>query len=187
MTYVSRFGPRKNENNYLYTKGGEFSLNGVNYIGEYHLDGTVPRVGPILDSNAPTLLKYYANKDHFTYDKIFNFNVKVSNFVEPKYYMYTPTEQSYAVGFDLRYFVEKINDDQSYAVEIDEKQYKRLNKSNGIDGGLYTSAILKWRLTGSQKVIIEHNTREIQIGSTSVPSIQYAIKNYTEFARITLA
>ena len=187
MTYISRFSPRKNENNYLYTKGGEFSLNGVNYIGEYHLDGTVPKVGPVLDPNAPTLLKYYANPSHFTYDRIFKFDVKVLNFAEPKYHTFAPKEQSYSIGFDLRYFVEKINDDQSYAIEIDEKQYNRFNKSNGIDGGLYTLAVLKWKLTGSQKAIIEHNTKEIQIGSVSVPSIQYAIKNYTEFARITLA
>lgn len=186
-TYTSRFGIRKNNNTYLYTKGKEYSLNGIEYIGEYHLDGTVAKVGPILDPEAPALQRYYANKDHYIYDKQYNFNSKVLQFISPVYYSYAPAEQAYLIGYDLRYFVEKINDDESYAIEIDEKQFRNINKKGGIDGGIYAVSTVQWQLTGYQKDIAANNELSLRQASVITPSVEYAVKNYTEFARFTLA
>lgn len=186
-TYTSRFGIRKNNNIYLYTKGKEYSLNGVEYIGEYHIDGTTAKVGPVLDPEAPTLQRYYANKDHYIYDKQYNFNPKVLQFVLPVYFAYAPIEQAYIIGYDTRYFVEKINDDQSYAIEIDEKQSRNINKKGGIDGGIYAISLVRWQLTGYQDEIAANNELSLLQAAAITPSVQYAVKNYTEFARFTLA
>lgn len=186
-TYTSRFGVRKNNNIYLYTKGKEYSLNGIEYIGEYHLDGNIAKVGPVVDPEALPLQRYYANKDHYIYDKQYNFNPKVLQFTLPVYFAYTPIEQAYLIGYDTRFFVEKINDDQSYAIEIDEKQFRNINKKGGIDGGIYAASAVQWQLTGYQKDITINNELSLLQASVVTPSVQYAVKNYTEFARFTLA
>ena len=49
---LSKYGARYNSNNYLYTKGGEFSLDGLNYIGEYHYQEVLARTGPIEETSS---------------------------------------------------------------------------------------------------------------------------------------
>lgn len=186
ISRVSLHGVRKNNNNYLYTKGGEFSLNGNNYVGEYHYDDVSPRTGPIASPETLILHRFYTNKDHYIYDKLFNFITPLSEFVFPKPYIYKPTEQTYTSGFDSRFFVEKINDDKSYAIEVDVEQYSNLGKTKGIDNGIYNSSEITWKLTGSESDIIKHNQLQIYSALSTTPSINYAIKNYLEYARITL-
>ena len=102
---------------YLYTKGGQFSLDGKEYIGEYHFDGTIAKAGPVppppSQPEAPTLRRLYNNPDHYTYDSVKKFSVPVLLRTDPQPYLYAPVESAYIVGFDARYFVEKINDDAS--------------------------------------------------------------------------
>ena len=86
----------------------------------------------------------------------------------------------------MRFFVEKVEDDFSYAVEIDNDQFNLINKPGGIDGGVYLSAAVRWKLTGRRQDIIDHNEMELYKASSKVPSVNYAVKNFLEFARITL-
>ena len=183
---VSEFSPGRNDNTHLYTKGGEFSLDGVEYVGEYHLIGSVPKTGPVANPGNRVLQRLYTNPDHYVYDRLKNFDVTVLNYVEPKPYLYNPTEPDYAVGYDNRYFVEKIEDDMSYAIEINQDQYNLIGKRGGIDGGLYPSAVVRWKLTGKRSDIISHNEMELYKASLVVPSVNYAVRNFLEFARITL-
>lgn len=182
----SAFSPGRNNNIYLYTKGGEFSLDGVNYIGEYHLVGDIPNTGPIPAEDTKELHRIYPNPDHYIYDKFFEFKVPVRGFIEPKPYIYRPDEQDYIVGSDARYFVEKVDDELSYAIEIDQRQYKSIGKRGGIDGGLYLAASINWKLTGRREDIIKHNETQLYLASKKIPSINYSVKNFLEFARITL-
>ena len=183
---TSEYGIRKNDNIYLYTKGGEFSYGGINYVGEYHYDNGIPKVGPVHSTNAGTLQRYYTNPDHYIYDKLFSFKPIVLSFVDPKPYLYKPNEQVYSVGVDTRYFVEKVQDSESYAIEIDLGQFNQINKAGGIDGGIYSYTSIEWKLTGSAQSITRYNQYQISIASMVIPSIEYAIKNYLEYARITL-
>jgi len=190
MAYTKRysaFSPIQNNDTHLYTKGAEFSLNGLNYIGEYHLVGDIPRTGPIPSQTSEELHRAYENPDHYTYDSVFSFDVPTRKFIEPKPYIYRPDEQDYIVGSDTRYFVEKVDDELSFAIEIDQRQYRSVGLSGGIDGGLYLSAAINWKLTGKREDIIRHNEDELYLASKKVPSINYAVKNFLEFARITLA
>lgn len=180
------YSAQKNDNNYLYTKGGEYSLNGLNYIGEYHLDGTIPKTGPIIAEDTMELRKPYTNINSYNYDVLRKFKKLVTRFQDPKPYLYTPNSQVYTVGFDTRYFVEKIEDNESYAIEIDQNQYGLIGQPNGIDIGLYPIAIVNWKLTGTSANIIAHNELEIYKASFTCPSVAYAVRNYLEYAQIAL-
>jgi len=173
------------EGNYLYTKGGELSLRGVNYIGEYHYNNYLPMTGPIPSEDTQVLQRFYSNSDHYTYDRARDFKVKINDFVDPRPIIYKPREQAYAAGFDTRYFVERVGIG-NYTSEIDENQYNQLGKIGGIDVGLYSSSTIFWQLTGRLSEIKVFNEREILRASKNTPNIAYNIRNYTEYARITL-
>lgn len=182
----SRFSSRRKNDIYLYTKGGEYTLNGKNYIGEYHLEGQLVKTGPIQSENSQMLRRYYNIQDHYIYDKVHDFNIPVLGYISPKPYLYSPQDSVYVNGFGSRYFVEKVDDDNSYAIEIDQRQFEQIGKPGGIDGGLYLSAFVKWKFTGRREDIITHNELEIRRASIQLPTVAYAVKNYLEFARVTI-
>ena len=178
--------PGQNNRLYQYTKGNEFSLDGVPYVGEYHYNGTTPYTGPIPADDTQVLRRIYRNVDHYIYDHLQKFDSQVLRYKDPKPILYRPTDQAYVIGYDSRYFVEKVEDEYSYAIEIDVDQYNNISTRGGIDGGLYLSTVLKWKLTGGQQEIIEHNKYEVYKGSVNCPSVEYSIRNFLEFSRITL-
>ena len=191
MAALNPFSTSINNYIYLYTKGGQFSLNGKEYIGEYHFDGTTARVGPVPpkpnEPEASILRRLYNNPDHYDYDRIKQFAIPVLQHTEPQPYLYTPQESAYSVGFDARYFVEKVNDEKSFALEISQAEANRHGKANGIDAGLYPMVIIQWKLTGKSEDIIRHNQLQLYKASAKVPSIEYTVKNFLEHARITLS
>ncbi len=182
----SEFGSGRNDNIYKYTKGGQFSLDGEEYIGEYHFLGKTAKTGPLPLPESRVLQRLYRAQDHYVYDRNFNFNVGVLKFIDPRPYLYAPTEAAFAVGIDTRYFVEKIEDSESYAIEIDQAQYDAIGKPGGIDSAIYTYAFVIWKLTGRRQDIIDHNDTQLFRASRTVPSVNYAVRNFLEFARITL-
>jgi hypothetical protein len=183
---INKYSAASNTGIYLYTKGGEYSLDGLDYIGEYHMEGSTAKTGPVMNSNSRVLHRAYRNRDHYTYDKNFEFKVRVLDYVEPVPYLYRPAEQAYTAGMDARFFVEKYDDNTSYAIEINSQQYEKIGKKGGIDGGLYRYATIQWQLTGRREDIISHNELEVYKASSILPTIEYSIKNYLDFARITL-
>ena len=184
---TSEFSPRANNDNFLYTKGGEFSLNGVEYIGEYHMIDGMAKTFPLANPDSQILRRIYRNADHYIYDRLHDFDTPVLQFIDPKPYVYRPSEQDYPIGFDNRYFVEKVDDDNSFAIEVDQDQYNNIGTVRNIDAGLYLAASIRWKLTGRREDIISHNEAEIYKASKFCPSVGYAIKNFLEFTRITLS
>jgi hypothetical protein len=185
-TINSEFGSNRGNNLYLYTKGGIFSLDGKEYVGEFHYVGMQPKTGPIPTPEAKILHRLYTNSNHYDYDRLLGFEVPILEYVDPKPYLYRPDEQAYVVGFDSRFFVERYDDPGSYAIEIDQDQFDRINVRRGIDGGLYQSARIKWQLIGSQEGIVRHNELELYNASKLIPTINYSVRNFSEFARINL-
>jgi hypothetical protein len=181
----AKSSPQANANNYFYTKGGEFSLNGEEYIGEYHLIAQTAFTGPIHNESSTQLRRFYAYESQYTYDQLFNFLVPASLYIDPVPYTFSPTETQYTRGFAPRYFVEKLNDENSYAVEIDLPQYQKLGKIGGIDGGLYSHTTVEWKLTGTANAISLHNEIQMRKAELIVPSALFCITSYTEFGRIT--
>ena len=107
-------------------------------------------------------------------------------YVDPIFYLYNPKRDAYSVGYDSRYFVEKVQN-EGFAIEINEAQYNNIGKPNkGIDSVLYTSAAISWKLVGSIQDITEYNYRSLHAALNIVPSITYAVRSYIERAEITL-
>ena len=180
---------------YLYTKGGEYSLDGRNYIGEYHIAGDFVRTGPIPSPESKTLRKYYTNPLLYQYDKSRNFTERVRT--EPNQSVVFPKDGDYSTGFFYRYFVERAGAYDGYPIEIDRVQYISYGKTSGIDEGAYNVVKLPWKLTGMENSlykngelyiegIFEHNQRVVYENTRIIPALPSAIRSYTEFARVTL-
>ena len=75
-----------------YTKGGEYSLSGVDYVGEYYLLNGKAYSGKSGDINAKELTKYYPNNTVYNYDNLFNFQKIESTYKQPKNSIIQPTE-----------------------------------------------------------------------------------------------
>jgi hypothetical protein len=209
---ISGFSPRKKVRTHLYTKGGEYSLDGVEYIGEYYLEEGIARTGPkppvdTQETNEvgdPELLnpkvrlftqktsewgrelrRLYPNNSQYQYEKLKDFYVKVREFVEPRPYIYEPKESAYNVGYDERFFVQKRGDESSYAIEVDISQWELIGYPKGIDDGLYAYVSVIWRLSGAYDYIAQQNELALFRAQKEVPSILYSVRNFTEYARFT--
>jgi len=185
----------RNKRTYLYTKGFEYSLDGNNYIGEYHIQGSSVKTGPVPSPESIVLRKYYSDPLVYQYDKARGFPKRPR--IEPNQIVWSPIETNYKTGFATRYFVERIAKFESYPIEIDDEQASAYGKDDGIDEGLDSLLKLTWKLTGSERNIyrnnelyaegiFEYNQRQVILGTRVIPNIESAIKNYTEYARITL-
>lgn len=182
---------RDKKTQYLYTKGYEYSLNGKNYIGEYHISGKQAATGPTPGPQAIPLRKYYSNPDLYEYDKARKFAERIR--VVPDQWVFKPTDTNYESGYITRFFVERSGLAESYPLEIDFQQAGRYGRDGGIDEGLYSLAKIKWLLVGYERSttikgipiegIYEHNLREVRKAMGIIPKLYEAIKNYTEGAR----
>ena len=195
MIKKNKLANSTNKDKYLYTKGREFSLEGKNYIGEYHLVDGKPGTGPVPDNQSKPLTKFYSDQQVYRYDYIKQFKNLVTEFIEPKPIIIKPTELDYDSSYVDRFFVEKSMAVEKYPTEIDNKQYQKYNTVENINGGLYLLVVLRWKLTGPlrdrrdakgnliERGIYEHNALEVEKGARQIPNISYIIKNYIEFAR----
>lgn len=181
---------------YLYTKGNQFSLNGENYIGEYHKNGSKFYTGPIHNGSSKLLTKYYSDPLMYEYDRSRGFEERIR--VVPNQIVWAPLDTNYKTGFATRYFVERTGNYESYPIEIDAEQKSMFGSEGGIDEGLYALAVFDWKLTGPERNvykdnqlyiegIYEFNQRQVIVNSKIIPNLEYAIKSYTEYARVTLS
>lgn len=209
---ISIFSGRKANKTHLFTKGGEYSLDGENYIGEYYIEGEFAYTGPApvsIDSNVnrigdPDLVnskiklvtestslsgrilrRIYTEKYQYDYEKLKLFDINVLNFVDPTPYLYQPTEAAYDAGEDQRFFVQKRGSDSSYAIEISPTQWEMIGQFKGIDDGLYAFTSVTWKLVGAYDIIAQQNELALFKAQRIIPSILYSVKSFTEFARFT--
>jgi hypothetical protein len=195
MSIKNQYTNARRPDTHLYTKGFQYSLDGKNYIGEYHLLNQEPYTEPTHTRTSQKLTKYYDDQDVYVYDKIKKFTNLVTDYIEPKPYILKSQQLDYNSGYVVRYFVEKAFGSDRYPIEIDYLQHQSYNKPKSINGGLYNRVKLNWKLTGplnnvytksgmiSQIGIYEHNALQVEYASKTIPNISYVIKNYIEFAR----
>jgi hypothetical protein len=151
----------------LYTKGGEFSINGKQYIGAYYktysgkiysgknpINGSSQELLPILsspDNFSPTKVTqtsgilYNSN----TKDYINNPNLANVNFYEvPTQFYPKPTTNDYQKGYIMRYFAKKRND-IGYVIEINKETYLSLTKQDKVyDYVRYQAIDVFWQISG---------------------------------------
>ena len=121
--------PRK-RTKFLYTKGFQYSLDGENYIGEYHLQGDKAYTGPEKTATSRLLRKYYSDALVYAYDRCRGFPKR--DRIEPNQIVWLPLETNYKTGYAIRYFVERAGKYEGYPIEIDDEQKSKYGKDGGI-------------------------------------------------------
>lgn len=168
---------------YLYTKGKEFSLNGIEYVGEYHIDSDMmPKTGPTRGNTGATILgKYYSNLELFKYDKITKENVVKYGGVISK--VNIPTKSNYELGEYNRYFVYRVNDVNPIFYEIDLVEYSRYGKEGGIDSVLYNIITLPWKIRGESEYVVNMNYSSVLALAEkySIPGFVDSIVNFAKY------
>jgi len=193
-------------NNTLYTKGNEFIVEstGEQYKGQYHIVDGVAYTGKPKSSGIKKLIPgTFMNQDIYTYDKKLRFNSRVKLFVQPKFFRPAPTPTDYEVGSIQRYIVSHNLDITKFPVEIGVSQVNTYGGSLGIDSGIWTLHRIKWVIVGSLETTITTNPQTGQPGPPILsieaqnrrtlepiirryPMMQFAFRNYTEFAQPNL-
>lgn len=196
MERRSRYSIFKPSETY-YTKGKEYSLNGQNYIGEYHISNDKPLSGPIGSDSSQELTEYYASDALYTYDKLYNFQKIEHTFKEPLAIKIVPQETDYELGYYTRYFLQNIVDIYKVPIEINEEERQTYGQPNGLDSNLNVVVPITWTLVGPMittkrldgtlsESIADKNEKAMARAVASFPNFNYAVKNYIEFARPTI-
>lgn len=147
-----------------YTPGEELVLaNGSNYVGGYHILPNGHYFTGFNPSEKSVELFEKRNDwsaDVTTYNRIKQ--IVTMNYVQPTPYLSIPTLDDYNDGYLYRYFVQKRNNPLVTIMEIDVNQFNAINTKNqpGLNGTIWNSAVIKWKLTGSN--ILEFNLRELE-------------------------
>lgn len=180
----------------FYTKGEEYSLDGVNYIGPYHIEESNPYTNGPESNDKKLLRKYYQSSSNYTYDRVFKFDKVESTYKEPMEVRPIPNESDYQTGFMQRFFVQKLLDLTIFPYEIDYNQAGLYGQPDGIDAGRYALIEIQWKLTGNlvtlqkgnakQIGIAEWNETQINTAAAMYPLMRYAVRSFTEFANVTL-
>lgn len=196
------FGNKQQQgSNYLYTKGGELSIDGKEYIGQYHIYGNIPFTGGEHTLESKRLQPYYEDQNLYSYDIKTN-PIFRANQVAPKAYTATPTDTDYQTGYMFRYYAQKRVQQDAIVYELSESDYNNAGRFNGLDLGIYNTTLVTWKLTGplrSQIVrnqlpngvilenevegIIDYNQKQIILANQALPGIRSSILDYAEFAR----
>jgi hypothetical protein len=191
---VSKYSSLYPKNTY-YTKGGEFSLNGVNYIGPFYVVNGKAYTGKPGNPDAKQLTVFYPDSDTYTYDKLRGFNVRQKTYKSPKYALPSPSPKDYEIGYIYRNVVVHNLDTTMIPFEIDEPQVNVYGKRGGIDNGLYTILTMKWIIKGAAFSIRDGINVKLSVGDMNretilkyanrYPNIVYTFRNYEEFAQLT--
>lgn len=88
----------------------------------------------------------------------------------------TPTEFDYKRGFIERYFVQKVNDSNSFIYEVDSKSYENVANSS-----FYRYIKLKWKISGDADKARESNKTSIRLVSSDMKSLILYLPNYLQF------
>ena len=75
------------------------------------------------------------------------FNIELPNTIVP-----FPTQDDYSLGFIMRYFIQKANDENSHLFEIDENKFEKYKENP-----FWQVVELKWRITGPKTTIYKND------------------------------
>jgi hypothetical protein len=193
-------------NNTLYTKGSEFIVEstGEAFIGQYHIVDGVAYTGKPKTSGIKKLIPgSSANYDTYTYDKSKQFKSRVKQFVQPKFFRPAPTPSDYEVGFIQRYIVSHNLDTTRFPIEIGVSQANTYGGRLGVDSGIWMLHRIKWVIVGSSVTtntvnpasgqpgppilsVEDQNRRTLEPIIRGYPMMEFAFRNYTEFAQSSL-
>ncbi len=88
----------------------------------------------------------------------------------------TPTHTDFRRGYIVRYFIQKINDENSIIYEINENDYK-----NFLSDNFYNVVNIDWRLTGRIENIKSSNEKLVKMGAKKIKNLILYLPNYLQF------
>jgi hypothetical protein len=91
-------------------------------------------------------------------------------------YIPSPTQFDYKRGFIERYFVQKINDTDSFIYEVDSTMYQ-----TSLTTPFYKSVKLKWKISGDADKARESNKVSVRLVSSYMKSLILYLPNYLQF------
>jgi hypothetical protein len=91
-------------------------------------------------------------------------------------YIPEPTYTDFRKGYIVRYFIQRINDDDALIYEVNENDYLKFSLDP-----FYNTVNIDWRLTGSYEVIEESNAASVKYGSKKMKSLIFYLPNYLQF------
>ena len=145
----------------------------------------------------------YQIEDTYIYDKSKQFKSRVKQFVQPKFFRPAPTPTDYEVGFIQRYIVSHNLDTTRFPIEIGVSQANTYGGRLGIDSGIWTLHRIKWVIVGSFETtntinpatgqpgppilsVEDQNRATLEPIIRRYPMMEFAFRNYTEFAQSSL-
>jgi hypothetical protein len=104
-------------------------------------------------------------------------------FIESDFNTYapTPTEKDYVVGYIMRYFIQKVNDENAYIFEIKNSSF-----IDFIENPYYTAVQLNWRIKGTANEVMNSNKKSINISYERMPSLKLYLPNLLQFHKENL-
>jgi len=90
----------------------------------------------------------------------------------------SPKENDYIRGYIVRYFIQKVNDLDSYIYEIESELYTTM-----VDSPFYSTCFLDWRLVGTNEQILNSNSKSLDIASKKISNIKLYLPNLLQFYR----
>ena len=210
MPYTPSFMKRENQ----YTSGGEYMISriyvvkddpeskGKEYVGDYNITSEGPFTGKKYDSSSKPLfnIRYANTLSSQTYIKLSKSNGYISDleFDDPISRVVEPTDDDYARGYFMRYFIQQRNDKLARIKEIDIKQYEQLaDLSGGLNSTRFKSVSLRWKITGPKNDILKNgviyksgvedtNFRTLELKSRTLVGLDVMLRNqlviYSEHA-----
>ena len=89
----------------------------------------------------------------------------------------SPMYNDFRRGYIVRYFIQRINDDNSIIYEVSENDYKKFSSDV-----FYNAVNIDWRLTGTIENIKASNEKSVKMGSKKIRSLVFYLPNYLQFS-----
>jgi hypothetical protein len=89
----------------------------------------------------------------------------------------TPTYQDYRQGYIVRYFIQRINDNDALIYEVNETDYLRFSLDE-----FYNAVNIEWRLIGGEDAIKDSNSKSVKLGSKKMKNLIFYLVNYLQFS-----
>jgi hypothetical protein len=94
-----------------------------------------------------------------------------------KSYLPMPTYNDYRKGYIVRYFIQRINDENSIIYEVSENDYLKFSSD-----AFYNTVNIDWRLAGGEQIIKDSNAKSVKLGSKKMKSLLFYLPNYLQFS-----
>jgi hypothetical protein len=119
------------------------------------------------------------SKNIFDYARITY--AKSNNNKTPKVVSYLPDvlDSHYESGYINRNFVQKVNDDNSIIIEVDDVSCNTIQSTD-----YYKYVTIRWRLTGTPQEIMDSNKNSIKLVSDKMKNLKLYLPNLLQFAKV---